>query len=149
MELHRDFSELLESFNAHGVEYLLVGGYALAFHGAPRYTGDLDLYVRPTPGNAQRILAALKHFGFGSLDLTEADFTTADRVVQLGVPPVRVDLVTSLTGLSWEEAWASRAEHVAGDLRLAVIGRAAFLKNKRATGRTKDLADAESIDPPF
>jgi hypothetical protein len=146
MELHRDFRELLESFNAHGVEYVLVGAYALAFHGAPRYTGDLDLFVRPVPENARRIIAALGDFGFGSLGLTVEDFTAPDRVVQLGVPPVRVDLVTSLTGVSWDEVWSARTDMSADGIRIAVINRAAFVKNKRATGRPKDLVDAGLID---
>ena len=146
MELHRDFRELLESFNAHGVEYVLVGAYALAFHGAPRYTGDLDLFVRPTFENAHRLIAALGDFGFGSLDLAVEDFTAPDRVVQLGVPPVRVDLVTSLTGVTWDEVWSARTAMAAGGIRIAVIDRAAFIKNKRATGRPKDLVDAGLID---
>jgi hypothetical protein len=146
MDLHRDFRELLESFNAHGVEFVLVGAYALAFHGAPRYTGDLDLFVRPTPENAQRILAALKDFGFGSLGLTLEDFTAPDRVVQLGVPPVRVDLVTSLTGVTWDEVWSARTVVVADGLQIAVIDRTAFIRNKRATGRPKDLVDASLLE---
>ncbi len=91
MEVHPDFRELLALFNAHSVEYMIVGGYALAFHGAPRFTGDLDIFVRPTAQNAGRILAALNNFGFGSLNLGVEDFSTQDRVIQLGVPPVRVD----------------------------------------------------------
>ena len=146
MELHRDFRELLESFNAHGVEYVLIGAYALAFHGAPRYTGDLDLLVRPTPENARRILTALGEFGFGSLGLAPEDFTAPDRVVQLGVPPVRVDLVTSLTGVTWDEVWTARTDVSADGLRLAVISKSNFVKNKRATGRPKDLVDAAQID---
>jgi hypothetical protein len=104
MDLPKDFSELLESFNATGVEYLLVGGYALAHHGAPRYTGDLDLFVHATPENARRILEALEAFGFGSLGLTVEDFSAPDRVVQLGRPPVRVDILTSINGVTWDEA---------------------------------------------
>jgi len=146
MELHRDFRELLESFNAHGVEYVLVGAYALAFHGAPRYTGDHDLFLRPTPENAQRILTALKGFGFGSLGLAVEDFTAPDRVVQLGVHPVRVDLVTALTGVTWEEVWSARTELTTDGIRIAVIDRGAFVKNKRATGRPMDLVDAELVD---
>lgn len=147
MELHRDFREPLESFNAHGVEYVLVGAYALAFHGAQRYTGDLDLFVRPTPENARRILAALGNFGFGSLGLAVEDFTAPDRVVQLGVPPVRVDLVTSLTGVTGDEVWSARIGVAIGAVPIAVIDRAAFVKNKRATGRPKDLLDAGLVDP--
>ena len=90
MEAQADFKELLACLNARGVEYMIVGGYALAFHGAPRYTGDLDVWVKPDAENARRVLAALADFGLGSLDLEEADFCLADRVVQIGVPPVRV-----------------------------------------------------------
>src|SRR3972149_9643211 len=105
MEVQPDFKELLASFNARHVEYMIVGGYALAFHGAPRFTGDLDLLVKPDPDNARRILAALEEFGFASVGLTAADFTVQDRVVQLGVPPARIGLITSLTGVSWDEAF--------------------------------------------
>lgn len=105
METQPDFKELLVLFNARHVEYLIVGGYALAFHGAPRFTGDLDIFVKPDSINAQRILHALEAFGFASVSLTASDFEHPDQVVQLGVPPVRIDLITSLTGVSWDEAW--------------------------------------------
>ena len=85
MEIQRDYKELLELFNAHNVEYIIVGGYALAFHGAPRFTGDMDLFVKPDAENAQRILAALAEFGMGSLDLSQNDFTSLDNVIQIGV----------------------------------------------------------------
>ena len=145
MEVQPDFRELLALLNAHDVEYVVVGGYALAFHGAPRYTGDLDLYVRPDPENARRILSALEAFGFGSLDLNPGDFSIQDRVVQLGVPPVRVDLITSLSGVSWEECWEGRQPGAYGDVPVAFIGREQFIVNKRAVGRTKDLADLEAL----
>lgn len=99
MEVPTDFKELLVLFNGNHVEYMIVGGYALAFHGAPRFTGDLDLFVNPTMDNAARVVAALHAFGFGSLGLTSNDFDRPDHVVQLGVSPVRIDLVTSITGL--------------------------------------------------
>ena len=108
MEIQQDFKELLELFNAHKVEYLIVGGYALAFHGAPRFTGDIDLLVQSDSENAARILEALKEYGFGSLKLSEVDFTSPNNVVQLGVPPVRVDIMTSLTAVDWEQARAGR-----------------------------------------
>lgn len=104
MEIQQDFRELLALLNKHAVDYLVVGGYALAFHGAPRFTSDIDIFVCPNSQNATRILDALREFGFDSADLTEEDFYTPHKVVQLGVPPVRVDLITSLTGVSWEEA---------------------------------------------
>jgi len=145
MDLQPDFRDLLASFSARGVEYLIVGGYALAFHGAPRYTGDLDLLVRPTLENAGRVIAALADFGFGDLGLMESDFTACDQVVQLGVPPVRVDLLTSISGVSWEEAHTDRQSGLYGDLEVSFIGRDAFITNKRASGRTRDLADLEDL----
>jgi hypothetical protein len=145
METQRDFEELLASFNAHRVEYVIVGGYALAFHGAPRFTGDLDLFVRPGPENAARILAALGDFGFASMGLTSADFERPDRVVQLGVPPVRVDLITSISGVTWDEAAAGRVEGAYGGVRVGYLGRAQFVANKRASGRRRDLADLEAL----
>ena len=145
MEVQKDFRDLLELLNAHKVEYLIVGAYALAFHGAPRYTGDMDIYVRPNPGNAQRIMAALNDFGFGSAELSATDFEAEDRVVQLGFPPVRVDIVTSITGVSWEEAASGRIAGKYGDVFVYYIGRQQFISNKRALGRKKDLADLEAL----
>jgi len=145
MEVQKDFRDLLELLNAHKVEYLIVGAYALAFHGAPRYTGDIDIYVRPNSTNAQRVMAALKDFGFGSAELSAADFEAEDKVVQLGFPPVRVDIVTSLTGVSWEEAASERIEGKYGDVLVYYIGRQQFISNKRALGRKKDLADLEAL----
>ena len=145
MEAYKDFKELLELFNAKGVEYLVVGGYALAFHGAPRYTGDLDLYVRPTPGNGDRIVAALADFGFASLGLKQEDFVQPDQVVQLGVPPIRVDMITSIDGVTWEEASAGKVQGEYGGVPVYFIGRTEFLRNKRAAGRQKDRADLETL----
>jgi hypothetical protein len=145
MDVPRDFTELLVLFNAHEVEYLIVGGYALAFHGAPRFTGDLDLFVNPSPENASRILAALADFGFGSLQLAVEDFTTGGRVVQLGVPPLRIDLLTGLDAVSWERAWAGKAPGRYGDVDVFYLGREAFVENKRAAGRPKDLADLDAL----
>ena len=145
METQADFKELLACLNARGVEYMIVGGYALAFHGAPRYTGDLDVWVKPDAGNARRVLAALDDFGVGSLGLEETDFCSADKVVQIGVPPVRVDLLTSLSGVSWEEAAGRRVRGPYGDVEAPYMGRDDFLANKRACGRYKDLADIEAL----
>jgi hypothetical protein len=145
MEVQPDFRDLLVLFNEHKVEYLLVGGYALAFHGAPRYTGDLDIFVKTEQENAQRIMAALNEFGFGSVGLTTTDFDRPNQVVQLGVPPVRVDIVTSISGVSWEEAFSGRTEGKYGDVPVYYIGREQFIANKRAIGRNKDLADLEAL----
>lgn len=145
MEVQRDFKELLALFNAREIEYIIVGAYALAFHGAPRYTGDLDILVRPDEENAKRILKALEEFGFGALGLSIGDFSAPERVVQLGVAPVRVDLVTSLTGLSWEEAVAGQVKGTYGDVTVHYLGKKEFIRNKRAIGRKKDLADLEAL----
>jgi len=145
MEAQKDFRDLFELLNAHKVEYIVVGAYALAFYGVPRYTGDMDIFVRPDSENARRILAALNDFGFGSVGLTTADFEVEDKVVQLGIVPVRIDLVTSITGISWEEAVSERVEGIYGDVPVYYIGRRQFITNKRALGRKKDLADIEAL----
>jgi hypothetical protein len=145
MEIYKDFKELLELLNSHRVEYLVVGSYALAFHGAPRFTGDIDLFIKPDSANAKRILAALAEFGFGSLNLSEADFTSPENVVQLGVPPVRVDIMTSLTGVSWEKAEAGKVRGSYGDTAARFISREDLIANKKALGRKKDLADIEAL----
>ena len=145
MDVQKDFKELLELLSAHGVEFVVVGGYALAFHGAPRYTGDIDLFVNPSHENAQRIIAALSDFGFASPDLSAKDFEEPDRVVQLGRPPVRVDIVTSIDGVMWAEAWQGKAQGVYGDVPVYYLGREQFVKNKKATGRRRDLADLEAL----
>ena len=137
---------MLELFDEYSVEYLIVGGYALAFHGAPRFTGDIEIFVKPDADNARRILEALDEFGFKSLGLNEEDFKYPDKVVQLGVPPVRIDLITSLSGISWGEAFSGRTEGKYGDVPVYYIGREQFIQNKKASGRKKDLADIEALE---
>lgn len=149
MAHNQDWLEWLSCLNDRHVEYLLVGGMALAHHGVPRYTGDLDVLIRPTTENAERVIQALRDFGFGSLDIGVTDLSSRGRVVQLGFPPGRIDLVTSIDGLSWEEADASAEAGRYGTIDTRFIGRAAMIRNKRASGRPQDLADAarlESID---
>ncbi|MGD0078881.1 MAG: nucleotidyl transferase AbiEii/AbiGii toxin family protein [Sedimentisphaerales bacterium] len=146
MEIYRDFKELLELLNAHKVEYVVVGGYALAFHGAPRVTGDIDLLVKPDTTNAKRILEALAEFGFVSLNLSEADFTTPENVVQFGVPPVRVDIMNSLTGVSWEKANADKVRGGFDKTIVHFISKEDLITNKKSLGRQKDLADIEALD---
>jgi hypothetical protein len=145
MEVQPDFRELLALFNANQVEYMVIGGYALAFHGAPRFTGDLDVFVKPDLENARRIIESLDQFGFKSVELSVDDFQAPDQVVQLGVPPVRVDILTAITGVSWAEAVAGRVEGKYGDIPVYYIGREQFAANKRATGRRRDLADLEAL----
>ena len=145
MEVQQDFRDLLALFNKHKVDYIIVGAYALGFHGAPRYTGDLDVLVRPDPVKARSIMQALQEFGFGSVGLTAADFEEEGKVVQLGFPPVRIDIITSITGVSWEQARSGRVEGWFGDLMVHYIGRDDFIYNKRALGRKKDIADLEAV----
>jgi hypothetical protein len=145
MEVQQDFKELLALFNAHDVSYIVIGAYALAYHGAPRYTGDLDILVRPDLQNAQRILSALGRFGLDSLALTVEDFTAPEKVVQLGVAPVRIDIITSITGVSWDDAAAGKVKGKFGDLPAHYLGRKELIRNKRALGRKKDLADIEAL----
>ncbi len=145
MERQEDFEELFELLNKHSVKYIVVGGYALAFHGAPRYTGDIDVFVKPDQENARNILHALDDFGFGDLDVSEKDFSEPDMVIQLGVPPVRVDFITSLSGLDWEAAEAGVVSGSYGQASVNFLGKTELLRNKRAIGRYKDLADLEAL----
>ena len=146
MELYQDFKELLELLNAHKVEYVIVGAHALAFYGAPRFTGDLDILIKPDEDNARSILKCLAEFGFESLKLSEEDFTQNGNVVQLGHPPVRIDIITSLTGLSWEQIEAGKEAGGLGQIEVYYIGKKELIQNKRALGRKKDLADLEALD---
>lgn len=143
--LSRDFKEFVELLNSGGVEYLVVGGYALAAHGHPRYTGDLDLWLRITPDNLSRLMQALQSFGFGSLGLTIADFEQPEAVIQLGYPPGRIDLLTAIDGVEFGACYARRMEIDLAGVRLPILGLEDFKANKRASGRLKDLADLESL----
>jgi hypothetical protein len=145
MEAQKDFKELLELFNGHKVEYMIVGAYALAYYGAPRFTADIDIFVLPSSENAKKILSALSDFGFSALNLTTEDFQNPSSVVQLGVPPVRIDIITSLTGVAWEDADKGKQEGLYGDVPVHFLGKEQYIANKRAIGRKKDLADLESL----
>ena len=144
--MNQDFVDLLQAFVAHDVRFLIVGAYALALHGRPRATGDLDVWVDPTPDNAPRVMRALAAFGAPLGDISEADLSRPGVVVQLGVAPGRVDILTDLTGLTFEEAWPDRLRHAFGDVPVDFIGRSSFIRNKRATGRAKDLGDIEGME---
>lgn len=148
MNLQVDLRELVESFRSKSVEFVVVGGYAVAFHGYPRLTEDIDLLVRPTLENGRRLVEALEAFGFGSLGLTADAFIVPDRVVQLGRAPNRVDLLTAISGVTFEEAWATRVHANLGGCSVDVIGRAELIRNKRSTARPQDLADVDRLEPP-
>lgn len=123
-----------------------MGGYAVALHGYPRYTKDLDVWVDSTTENAARIIKALQQFGFGSLDLKESDFTTPDQVVQLGYPPSRIDILTSLSGVEFSECYSSRVTEEIDGVPVSFIDLENLKKNKKATGRHQDLADVENLE---
>lgn len=141
----RDFAELLGSFNKRGVRYLIVGAFAVAFHAIPRYTKDLDLLVEPTEENGRRICLALKDFGFGSLRISSRDFSSKGRFIQLGYEPVRVDLITSIPGVSFAQAWRNRRQGRYGRGRAFFLSLQDLIKNKRAARRKQDLADLEIL----
>lgn len=143
--MNPDFVDLLRTCIEAEVRFLVVGAYALAHHGRPRATGDLDVWVDPTPENASRVVRALGEFGAPMLDLTERDFAGPGVEFQMGVPPGRIDILTELTGLTFDEAWPGRQAGRFGDLIVNFIGREAFIRNKRATGRPKDLGDIEGL----
>jgi hypothetical protein len=147
MELAPDFDEFIGSLTAHGVEFVVVGAYALAFHGAPRFTGDLDILVRPALENAARVLEALEAFGFPVTELSPEAITDRRRMLQLGVPPVQIHLMSAISGVEWDEVWSDRVEGVLGRNTVHFLGRETFLRNKRAAGRPKDLADIDALEP--
>src|SRR4030095_14715918 len=137
--MNPDFVDLLRAFIAADVRFLIVGAYALAHHGRPRATGDLDVWIDATPANAPRVMRALAAFGAPLHEVGEEDFARPGIVFQIGVPPGRIDILTELTGVSFDDAWVSRESGRFGELTVDFIGREAFIRNKRATGRAKDL----------
>ena len=147
MDLAPDFDEFIGSLTAHGVEFVVVGAYALAFHGAPRFTGDLDLLVRPTLDNATRLIAALEAFGFPVGDLTPETIVDRRRMIEMGVPPVQIHVLSAISGVEWDEAWSDRIAGPLGSHSVQFLGRETFLRNKRAAGRLKDLADIDALEP--
>jgi len=134
MKLHPDWREFIGLLHSNGVEYLLVGAHARAVHGVPRSTGDIDFFVRPGEANAQRLLNALLAFGFGSTGLTADDFAERDRIVQLGVEPYRIDLITGISGVSFDDAWEDRIEATVDGLVVPVISIRAYRQNTLAAG---------------
>jgi hypothetical protein len=145
--LNEDFRDLLRELLAAGARFLVVGAHALAVHGVPRATGDLDVWIAVSPEDAERVLAALRGFGapLAALGIGKDDFLRADQVIQIGLPPRRIDLLTSISGVAFEEAWPERVIRTIDGLDVPFLGRAALLRNKRASGRAKDLADLEAL----
>ncbi|MHC4409929.1 MAG: hypothetical protein ACYS0F_13125 [Planctomycetota bacterium] len=144
--LNPDYRDMLSALSAAGVEYLVVGAYALAAHGLPRATGDIDFWVRPSTANAQRVLEALRKFGAPLGDLTRDDLARPGTVFQIGVAPRRIDLLTAIDGVDFESAWCDRESREVDGLSIPVLSRNDLLRNKRATNRPKDLLDAEWLE---
>jgi hypothetical protein len=145
MKLERDRREFIELLNARDVRYVIVGAFALAHHGHPRYTGDIDFFVEASSENAERLNQVLEQFGFANVGVVEEDFTAADQVVQLGVEPHRMDLMTSISGVAFEEAWNTREYGDLDGLQVPYISRELLKRNKAAVGRKQDLADLDYL----
>jgi hypothetical protein len=143
--LNKDFREFIESLNSNKVKYLVLGGYAIAFHGHPRYTKDLDIWLELSEENAKNVMKALDDFGFGSLDFTKEDFLHKGMVVQLGYPPNRIDLINSPDGIEFAECYQAKVEIEIDGLKIFIIDLENLKKNKKASGRLQDLADLEKL----
>ena len=144
--LNQDFKEFIQSLNANQVRYLVIGGYAVALHGYPRFTKDIDIWIEMTPENADRMLLALTQFGFVSLDLKPDDFMTPDQVIQLGYPPSRIDLLTTPDGVDFETCYTARLETEIDGILVNFIDIENLRRNKKASGRLQDLADLENLE---
>ena len=145
MKLDKDFNEFVASFVANDVRFLIVGGYALAAHGLPRATGDLDAWVWINPENALKVLSSLEEFGFTGLGITTDDFSRADSIVQLGYPPYRIDILTSIDGIEFNAAWENRLMVNLDGIEVPFISRTDLILNKRLVGRPQDIADVKRL----
>jgi hypothetical protein len=145
MIFEKDFIDFIELLNLHMVDYMIVGAHALAYHGRPRHTGDLDIWIKPSEENASKMVAVLKDFGFGSLGLSEHDFLKENYVTQLGYPPLRIDILNAISGVEFDDAYANKVEGEIDDLAVKFINVTEFIKNKEASGRKKDLGDIASL----
>ena len=145
MVVEKDFREFCSLLNEEKIDFLIVGGYAVAFHGAPRATGDIDILIRPEREYVVRLLAAIERFGFPTDGVTPEYLLGHSKILQLGRVPVQIHIMTSITGVQWEDAWTSRQEGVYGDVPVFFIGLSALLANKAAVARAKDLADIKAL----
>ncbi len=146
MRLSSDLREFLELLNSRGVEYVIVGAHSFAFHARPRYTGDLDILLRPTINNARKLVDVLDQFGFARSDFKLLDFTEPDQVIQLGRAPNRIDLLTGITGVAPNEAFATKVEATLDGIPVFILSKESLIRNKRAVGRPQDLADIEALE---
>lgn len=145
MILNPDFKEFFQLLNANDVRYLIIGGYAVAFHGYPRYTKDVDVWIMLHPDNAEKMVKSLNDFGFESLGLQESDFLEAETIIQLGNAPNRIDLIMGVPGVDFESCYASRIDEEIEGIKLSFIDLDNLKKAKKASGRLQDLADLENL----
>jgi hypothetical protein len=142
----RDFKEFVKLLNQNHVEYLIVGGYAVGLHGFPRYTGDIDFWINNTEQNAAKMVNILSEFGFSSYNVKIEDFLNSENVIQLGYPPYRIDILLAVDGVNFEECYRNKFEKQIDDVSIDFIGREELIKNKKSTGRPKDIIDLENLD---
>ncbi len=145
MTLAQDFEEFVQLLNKHQVDYMVVGGYALAFHGKPRHTGDLDIWINSSEANAEKLVVAVREFGLTSLALTKSDFMQEGYVTQIGYPPLRIDILNSIDGVKFEDAFPNKLHVDVNGVEIKYIGLKEFIENKTATGRIQDIADLREI----
>jgi predicted nucleotidyltransferase len=145
MRIEKDFEELLQLLKKHNVKFCIVGSFALAIHARPRYTKDMDILIEPAEANTDNVLKALTEFGFPLGNLSAADFAKPDNIVQLGFEPVRIDVISSIAGVTFDEVWENRYSGTYGDTPVDFIGLDQLIKNKRAAGRPQDLVDVETL----
>ena len=145
MILAQDFEEFVALLNKHGVQYMVVGGYALAFHGKPRHTGDLDIWIGISKKNADKMLDVLKEFGLSAQGFTKDDFLKEGYITQIGYPPLRIDILNSIDGVDFKDAYKNKKEVDLDGLTITYIGLQDFIKNKEASGRSQDINDIASL----
>lgn len=148
MKVEKDFKEFIELLNKHNAKYLVVGGFAIAYHAIPRYTKDIDILVEPSEENSKKIFATLADFGMGNIGLDKNSFQKKGEIIQLGYPPLRIDLVTSISGVEFESAWKNRETGKYGGNVCYFISKEDLIKNKRAVGRKQDIADLAILEKP-
>jgi len=146
MRVEKDFKEFIELLNKNKARYLIVGGYAFSFYAEPRFTKDIDILIEQSSENAKIILACIKDFGFSDLDLTEKDFLESGQVIQLGVVPLRIDILTSIKGLDFQKLWENRVVGSYGNIDVNFISKKDLIRSKRKSGRKQDLADIEKLE---
>ena len=146
MNLSADLREFIELLNSRDVEYIIVGAHSLAFHGCPRFTGDLDILIRPSPENAAKIVPLLRDFGFGESDFKESDFTEPEQLIQLGRVPQRIDLLTSISGVEIADAFRNKISTDLEDVPVFMLSKELLIQNKRAVGRPQDIADLHALE---